>query len=639
MFAAPWGLLALLAIPAIVGLHLYRRRFQPREVSAVFLWLDADRTPLAGRKREKLRSSLSLWAECAAAAFFALALAGLRGCGSQPGEHLVAVLDASASMGAHARDGTLGARALSRLRERIDALPRGSRVTVVESGVHPRVLAGPAAFPAEALEKLARYAPQAQRHELTSAVAFALQVSGGSSVLVLTDHYEPDRFPPEVELASVGEPLDNVAFTHATRQRAREKDGAPHERVFLAVENLSDRARRATFTLDTVDAPVARLTEPRELELAAREKRALTFELPAGTGAIVARLGDDALAIDNTAWLAPIPPRTLGLATTLDEDDARVLGLRSGGASPQANTGANAPRSRIDRWLAIVGEATEAASADVAHVVIGRDIAGGAGAWSLSIEATSARAGERKDWIGPFLIEKRHPLLEGVTLDGVVWSADPALALEGIPLVAAGNVPLLVEDERAGRRLVRLDLDPARSTLARSPDWPILLSNFCELRRQALPGPERTNLAVGDSLTYRSGGAVDETLGSLVFAREDGQGEARAWQARPTVLIDEIDAPGMYRLKQKERELARIAVSFNDAAESDLSALKSGERAATTSNATLAAGAAWLETLLLALAALAIAIDWFWLARAPRVPHVSGATSAGKEEARGLPAS
>lgn len=632
MFAAPWGLLALLAIPAIVGLHLYRRRFQPRVVSAVFLWLDADRTPLAGRKREKLRSSISLWAECAAAAFFALALAGLRGCGNQPGEHLVAVLDASASMGAHARTETLAERALTRLRERIDALPRGSRVTVVESGVHPRVLAGPAAFPAEALEKLGRYAPRAQRHELTSAVAFALQVSGGSSVLVLTDHDEADRFPPEVELASVGEPLDNVAFTHATRQRAREKDGAPHERVFLAIENLSDHPRRASFTLETVDAPLARLTEPRELELAAREKRALTFELPVDTGAVVARLGDDALAIDNTVWLAPIPPRTLGLATTLDEDEARALGLMSGGAG----SAPNAPRSRIDRWLAIVGEATEAASAEVAHVVIGREIAGGPSAWSLSIEATSANAGERKDWIGPFLIEKRHPLLEGVTLDGVVWSADPTLALEGIPLVAAGNVPLLVEDERAGRRLVRLDLDPSRSTLARSPDWPILLSNFCELRRQALPGPERTNLAVGDSLTYRCGGAIDEALGNLVFAREDGEGEARSWQVRPTVLIDEIDVPGMYRLKQNERELARIAVSFHDAAESDLSALKSSERPATTSNATLAAGAAWLETVLLALAALAIAIDWWWLARAPRT---SEARAGASKETRGLPAS
>ena len=78
MFANPLGLLALLAVPAVVALHLYRRRFEPRPVSALFLWGADDRAPVAGRKREPLRTSVSFWCELLAVALLALAFSGPR---------------------------------------------------------------------------------------------------------------------------------------------------------------------------------------------------------------------------------------------------------------------------------------------------------------------------------------------------------------------------------------------------------------------------------------------------------------------------------------------------------------------------------------------------------------------------------
>ncbi|MBM3978468.1 MAG: hypothetical protein FJ299_15960 [Planctomycetes bacterium] len=104
-FHLPWGLLALLAVPAILALHLFRRRFQPRVVSALFLWAPDDHVVVAGRKREPLRQSVSLWSELLAAACLALALAGPRSCGQESAEHLVVVLDGSASMAATGTDG------------------------------------------------------------------------------------------------------------------------------------------------------------------------------------------------------------------------------------------------------------------------------------------------------------------------------------------------------------------------------------------------------------------------------------------------------------------------------------------------------------------------------------------------------
>lgn len=623
MFAAPLGLLALLAVPAIVALHFFRRRFRPRTVSALFLWADADRTPLAGRKKEKLRASLSLWSEVAAALCLALAFAGLRGCGDQPGEHLVAVLDASASMSA-TKDGESSAqRAVKELEERIRALPRGSRVTLVASGANPNVLAGPAAFPEEAARALADYAPRAQRHDLASSVAFALQLSGGGRVVVWTDRYEPERFPREVELVAVGAPLDNVGLARAGRERARGPERT--ERAFVVLQNFGAKSARARVTLTEADAPRRELAAPRELDLAPGERASLAWPLPAGLGPVRVALEHDALAIDDEAFLAPPPPRTLALATTFDADEARALGLASGreGAGP------------LDRLLAVVEDAVVAPSVDAAHVVLGRGAAGGSATWNLSFEPLGA---DRKDFIGPFLFEKRHPLLEGVTLEGLVWSADPALALTGVPLVAAGNLPLLVEDELAGRRVFRVDFDPARSSLARSPDWPILLANLCELRRRALPGPDRTNLEVGDSLAWRASSALDPKAGELVLEPEDGASPARRFPVRAALVVDGLDRPGLYRLTQGGNALARVAVRFSDPAESDLAKLGSGRRAAEADPARLEASASWVESVLLALAAAAIALDWFVLRRARRAAEPTRGASGpdgGADPARG----
>src|SRR5439155_8118609 len=141
------GLLALLAIPAILALHLFKRRFRPQVVSALFLWGGAERMPLSGRKRERLQSSLSLWSEILAAICLALAFSGPQGCTQQASEHLVIVLDASASLGAHAATETFRDRVVQCVEERVRALPPGSRVTLIESGTRPSLLAGPAAFP------------------------------------------------------------------------------------------------------------------------------------------------------------------------------------------------------------------------------------------------------------------------------------------------------------------------------------------------------------------------------------------------------------------------------------------------------------------------------------------------------------
>ncbi len=609
MFHNPLGLFALLAVPAVLALHLFRRRFRPRPVSAIFLWQAEDRTSLAGRKREPLRSSASLWCELFAALALSLALAGPRACGAGEADHLVVVLDDSASMSAvgAAESAAVGAaesaaaRARALVRERMDALAARSRVTLIASGSPPVLLAGPAAFPEEAQAALDAWDPSRGRHDLSPAVALGLQLAGDGSVLLVTDRHEPDRYPPEVALAALGTPLDNVAITHAARARVRgDEPGEVVERVFLTVSAFTTEPVRARVALG---APGDLLHE-RELVLEPGGREHLSFELPEGAPTIEARIEADALVIDDRATLAPVPPRTVALYSTLPPSLEAFLGVRSGVDSP----------GRVDRWLAIVPDSIDAGSPDAAHLVLcsAPPAAAGAGGrsrpWALALEAQGA---ERADLIGPFLAERRHPLLEGVTLQGIVWSAEPDRALPGAPLVSAGDLPLLTEEHAGGRTLWHVNIDPLRSSLQRSPEWPILLGNAAEARRRELPGPESANVAVGERFTYRGDGDTTYVLA--------GEGTERAIRAREALVIDGIARPGRYELRANGEPLCAIGVSFCDAAESDLRVLGAGERESNRAFSAIRSGLGRLEMALLLAALALVVLDWIVLGRAAPV--------------------
>jgi len=614
VFASPLGLLALIAVPAVALLHLFRRRFRRRPVSAVFLWAAQDRVPVAGRRREPLHASPSFWCETLGALLLALALAGPRACGAGEALHFVAVLDASASMAAKTGDGRLAERAAEIVRARVRRLPRGSRVTLIQSGTRPEVLAGPAAFPEEALAKLAGYRPTHSghaRHALGSSVALALQLAGEGAVLLVTDHLEPEAWPAAIEVVSVGRPTDNFAITHATRRRARDAEARDTlEKVHLTVANYGAADGVAGVRL----AQGAEVFATCDLEIPAGERRHVSFELPADTPLVEARLVPDALELDDVAWLAPVPPRTLALASRLSADLSAHLGLASPGSS-----------SNVDRWLEIVPDSVAAPSPELAHLVLAEGAPSLAppaspaptAPWVLAFEA---RGAQRRGLIGPFLIDKQHPLLEGVTLDGVVWSASEDVALSGAPIVSAGNEPLVTEETDGARRVVRMNLDPASSTLHRSPDWPILLANLAEMRRRELPGPARTSLALGETFVYRGAGPA--------VYRLEGGGEVRELPSRGTLEVDDVPLPGVYTLSSEGRELCQIAFSFADPAESDLRGLRPGERAGSQSLARVLAGFTWMEVLLLTGVLGCALLDWLVLSRARSAWTAGGTESA-----------
>jgi hypothetical protein len=406
----------------------------------------------------------------------------------------------------------------------------------------------------------------------------------------VTDDFAPDRLPPAVELLSVGAARDNVGFTHAARTRERGE-----EQLFLTITSFSTREERRTLQLSAGGAALP----GREIALPPGERLHLSFALPAGTPTLVARLDRDALRGDDEVWLAPVLPRTVALATTFDRERALQLRLGSGADG----------RPLVDRWVELVPDSVAAVDADAADLVIGAAAVATPRAWNLVVTAGDGDA-ERRDLVGPFLIEKRHPLLRGVTLDGVVWSRDPAQPWAGAPLVCAGDVPLLTEETRDGARTFTLHLDPRRSSLQRSPDWPIALANLAELRRSELPGPLRTNLRAGEALLVRGAGEATWTLRKVEGAAEP----PREVAARGTLVVDGLVRAGLWRVEPAGAPRFDVAVQTLDAAESDLRALAGGERPSPLALAEIDSTFNALDAALMAAALLLLLVDWGWLA-------------------------
>ncbi|MEM1061703.1 MAG: BatA domain-containing protein [Planctomycetota bacterium] len=176
-FANPWGLLGLVAVPAVLAIHLFQRRFPPLEVAGLHLWGVQAPTAEAGRRRDRLPVSPSLILEVLLATLLALLLAQPRWGATATVRHVVAVLDGSASMSAESATGeTFAERAVATLADR-DATGPPTVWTVVASGTRPVVLAGPRLAWDEVSPTLADWTPTASRHDPKSAWDLAGEIA------------------------------------------------------------------------------------------------------------------------------------------------------------------------------------------------------------------------------------------------------------------------------------------------------------------------------------------------------------------------------------------------------------------------------------------------------------------------------
>lgn len=568
-FANPPGLLGLLALPTIVAIHLFHRRFPPCRVAGLHLWGSEVRVPTAGRKRERLPFSTSLILELLAALLVTMVLAQPRLSDAGRVLHLIAVLDNSASMSAVGAEGLSSRdRAVLELARRMEGSPRGSRITLIQTGRRPVMLAGPAVEWNVAESAITDWKPAQPKHDVLPALDMAVQLAeGGGDVVFLTDAM-PDAnqpVPAATEVVAVGESLSNVAITAA---RWTMDSTTLTGRVFLRVRNEGPRSTTASIEGRSDGQVVFRSA----LELAAAEELPLETDVPGGLGRlqVTVTAGRDSLATDSQVSLVEPKVRTVRVAISLPEDHGAVSSVR--------------------RVLDVTPdvEVSETESAHLLFAPAGTLPESRNHLWWFGIgpiDPSEAAKKNARDLLGPYLKEKRDPLLEGVTLGGIIWGGVQPVDVSVTPVISAGRELLLSRLNGTQTTALLLNIDPDRSNLTESPDWPILISNLVELRRSNLPGLRRWNYRLNEDIQFRlfeGPVELDDAGGrELMFEKVPSSGESsrvRHLVRTAVVEIPPIDGTGFFQVRDGDQLVGEFAVNFFDSAESDLTELGPGHR-------------------------------------------------------------
>ena len=557
-FANPWGLLGLLAIPTIIAIHLFHQRFPPLYVAGAHLWGVETRTTTAGRRRDRLPVTLSLLLEILAALLLTVGLSEPHLAGTDQVVHLVVVLDDSASMQAH-EEGEPSPRdlAVAELARRVGDHGTSTRLTLIRSGIQPTLL-GHREMPwSEAEAVLARWIPRAGRHEFASAWDEGLQVAGEGTLLFLTDDLPdgPSRLPERMEVMALGRALPNTAISAA---RWTFDSSTAQGEVFFRIANFGEAAAVAEVIGSANGEPIF----SRPVTVDASGEAPLQTNVPGGIGQleIAIRADHDALEIDNRIVLIEPTPRVVSVSLAL---------------APESRE-----RELVERVLNLLPD-LQPGTVGESHLLIGpagMEAESGPDQWWLGlgpVDASEPARAEAVTLVGPFILDKQHPLLQGVTLDGVTWSGAQDLDLAFTPLISCNRRPLFVELQGNAARSYLMNVELSRSTLDRTPDWPVLLTNLVELRRDALPGLRRWNYRTGEVVSLqaeRQTGATDP----LALTTPSGKTRTLIRDRNDLVEIGGLDETGVYSIGLDSS--LDFAVNFFDDEESNLRNISPGRR-------------------------------------------------------------
>jgi len=560
-FANPWGLLGLLAIPTIIGIHLYQRRFPVLLIGGLHLWADKEQVQTAGRRKDRLPLTRSLLLELLAALLMTLVLSQPRFAAINNVTHLVIVLDNSASMLAQVpEEKTFRDKAIEIIKQRVQRHRPNCVVTIVTTGRRPVMLAGPAVPWHDAEQAVNDWQPMAPQHDFRSAWDVAAQFAQQSGqLLFLTDRLPGENvtIPNRMEVISVGQPLNNVAISSA-RWSFQSADNTGE--LFVRIHNHG----RKDVPVKLTGRTTSQLMIDEQLTVPAGNSVPLVTKVPGGIGMLKIDIDaeNDGLQTDNQVTLIEPKVRLISIANTLNAKHPAARLIQKtleavpdwqpadvGDAELLIGTAALLPPSRHNLWWLGVGPL-----------------------------ATDAGDGKQpKDLLGPYLLEKNHPLLDGVVLGGVVWGGVQPMPYQTTPLVSAGSHVLVGQLNGTQTTGYVINIDMNRSNLSESPDWPILLGNLVRLRRANKPGLRAWNYRLNETIRFRLyEGSRDPAADNPRELTLVHNKQPRSLVRTPIVELPTLDQTGIYDLYDGKRFLDRFAINFYDAEESQLRNLSSG---------------------------------------------------------------
>ena len=544
LFTTPLAFWGFLALPVLIGIYWLRTRHRRYPVSSLMFWIDSQESPQGGTRIDRLQTPLLFFLELLALTLLVLAAADPHLPLRENVRPLIVVLDDSFSMqagGAHSPRH----QAVQALAEELKRRPR-PWVRFLLAGDRTQALGETAHTTREALDRLGEWRCRAAASRLEEALSFASEWSGDLPLLlVLTDREPPTELHKgRIQWWAFGQPRANTAIVNAAR--------TPHEtgeRCLLEIVHFSEDAAETTLVLETGEPP--KEWQRSRLHLPPRQTQRIIFTLPEKTPVLHAHLDDDDLTPDNRVSLFPQAIRPVRTMVRIKDETLRTL---------------------IDKALRAARQAEKVESQpEIVFTDNAETLANTGAAWIVRLLAER----DAVPYSGPFVLDRNHPLTAGLSLQGVIWGAGKMQALPGSPVILAGNVPLLADQDQrdaglaAVRHEVYLRLRPDLSTLPEMPGWPILIWNLLQWRGTEKPGLHRANFRLGEqaALTFA-------TLRSTVaVVHPEGTRQHVPVQDRRVVVYP--DAVGIWSIEAEEESVS-FAVNALSANESDLTRCVSG---------------------------------------------------------------
>ena len=515
--------LAALAGPLIV-LYMLRSRRPRVEVSSTMLWEKAEIPVSSAVPWQKLRWTPLLLLQLAVLAAFVLTLA-------RPfyreqtllGPHTALVFDTSGSMGMSGRLETAKTQALAL----VEDLSETNQVSIVEAGPNPRVLLAFGRDPTLVREAISSLEAGGGAADLSGAVRLARGLATPdrpTNVLLLTDGGNqplPEEPVAGAEMLRYDDFADNLAVAAWSLEPSTEGT----TRAFLNVINFGAENRTVQAEVAVNGLPAGTL----DLEVPAQDSARQTTPIDAGPGdRLTVRLLDnaDSLPLDDSATLI-VGSAPEQLVSVTGEGSPYLEALvdavpgftNQGEGTPAILVSDGGPLPDFDRptWL-IAPEATPAG-------VTASQFAG-------NLAVTYQRPGE--------------PILDSVDLSGlVVGEAQVVDAPRWLPLVRAGDVPLILLGEINGQRVAYFTFDITKSNLPVQVGFPIL-------------GARILSWLAGASSINASTDAAGTPIGLATPAGSVAQvtmpdGEVRGL-AEGSAQFADTDLPGVYEISYVDAE-------------------------------------------------------------------------------------
>jgi hypothetical protein len=536
----PWALLGLLGLPALAAIYWLRNRPRQVSVSSLMLWAGQKDPREGGLRIHRLQTPLLFFLEMLALLLFTLAAAGPYVRGGQDSRALVVVLDDSYSMQA---GGTQSPKV-----QAIEAICRElqrewrSSVRFVRAAETPQLLGDPVRTASAAHDVLKAWTCRAPRASLDKAINLAGEIGGSRAVILVVSDHAPPSAPGHGRLRwwAFGTSRPNIAFVNAARTAH-----AGQERCLLEIANLS--GERQTVPLRIEAGSNGWSIHQSTLKLEPRETRRVVLRLPRDTPAVRARLPGDALEIDNHVTLLPATRRPVRVANHVRDGALHRL---------------------LDKALAATGRAVPAAARpELLFTDAASDPPVATETWRVRFRVDAKAAA----YTGPFVLDRTHPLTEGLALQGVVWGAGQTGTFPGLPVIMAGNIPLVVDEESlTGRHDLAIRFSPEFSKLQKFPAWPILVWNLIQWRASQGPGPSRANVRLGEEAVLGLPAGVEAA--ELVLP----DGTRRTLPVHGRHVVVPADDVGIFEVRLP-RGNYRFAANALDRDESDLSECVSGQ--------------------------------------------------------------